>query len=255
MVLMKCGIKASVFAVCAAMIFALSGCGAKQTGSSQATVSSEPSALSSAASGNAASSQVELLISAAASLKDVMNELKQVYEEQNSSIIITPTYASSGTLQTQIEQGAPSDIFFSAAEKQMNALESKGLIESATKKNLLLNKLVLVVPKGRGSQISSFEDVTKEQIGKIALGEPKSVPAGQYAENVFTALEILDQVKTKAVYGNDVRQVLTWVEAGSVDCGVVYATDAATSDQVETVAQAPEDSTDPIIYLSTRLQC
>ncbi|WP_411678317.1 molybdate ABC transporter substrate-binding protein [Caproicibacter sp.] len=239
---MKCGIRKSLFVFGIATLFVFSGCSGKTVSSAQPAVSSE------ALSPSSQASRTELVISAAASLTDVMNELKKVYESENGSVTITPTYASSGTLQTQIEEGAPSDIFFSAAQKQMKALESKGLIQSDTKKDLLLNKIVLIVPKGKANGISAFTDAATDRVGKIALGEPKSVPAGQYAEKVFTSLKILDQVKKKAVYGSDVRQVLTWVESGSVDCGVVYATDAATSDEVDTIAEAPEGSTDPIIY-------
>lgn len=244
---MKHGIKkaCSSAVVCLALLLACEGCASAASvpaqtpaGSSSSTVSEAPSSASGA----------ELIVLAAASLTEVMNELKADYEKENPNIKITPSYGSSGTLQAQIEEGAPADIFFSAATKQMTALEKKGLILSDTKKNLLINKIVLITPKGNTKGISSFADAASSKVDKIALGEPKSVPVGQYAEKVFTSLKMLDTVKKKAVYGSDVRQVLSWVESGSVDCGVVYATDAATTDKVQTVAEAPKGSSDPVIY-------
>ncbi|MBR6710881.1 MAG: molybdate ABC transporter substrate-binding protein, partial [Selenomonadaceae bacterium] len=99
-----------------------------------------------------------------------------------------------------------------------------------------------------GKDIKSFEDLTREDVRHIALGEPKGVPVGQYTEEILTKLGILDQVKAKAVYGSDVRQVLSWTETGDADCGVVYATDAAVSDKVNVAAKAPKDSHKPVIY-------
>lgn len=252
---MKRGIKTAWSSVLIGftLLFACGACSSAADTSSPPPVQSSEVASSQTASEKVSSalspaSGVELVVSAAASLTDVMNELKTVYEKENPGVKITPTYGSSGTLQTQIEEGAPSDIFFSAATKQMTALDKKGLILSDSKKDLLLNKIVLITPKGNAKKLSAFADAASSKVSKIALGEPKSVPVGQYAEKVFTSLKILDAVKKKAVYGSDVRQVLTWVESGSVDCGVVYATDAATTDQVQTVAQAPKGSSDPVIY-------
>lgn len=248
MILMKHGIK-KAFSGIAIGSFLLLACGACQSAQSVAAQASVSSATSSAVSSTVSSkADTELIVSAAASLTDVMNELKTVYEKENPGVKITPTYGSSGTLQTQIEEGAPADIFFSAAEKQMKQLDQKGLILSDTKRDLLTNKIVLITPKGNAKGLKSFQDAGSSKADKVALGEPKSVPVGQYAEKVFTSLKILDAVRKKAVYGSDVRQVLTWVESGSVDCGVVYATDAATTDKVQTVAEAPQGSSDPVVY-------
>ena len=117
-----------------------------------------------------------------------------------------------------------------------------------TKKDLLVNKIVLIVPKNSSLSISKFADIASDQVKKIALGEPKGVPVGAYSEEVLTNLGILDAVKGKAVLGSDVRQVLSWVESGEVDCGIVYATDAAISDKVKVIAVAPENSHKPVIY-------
>ena len=191
--------------------------------------------------------QVTLTVSAAASLKDAMNEIKDVYTKEKPEVKITNNFASSGSLQRQIENGADVDVFISAANKQMDALETKGLLEDGTRKTLLGNSLVLIIPKD-SSLVSSFEDLIQDKVKKIALGELKSVPAGQYAEDLFTKMKILDKIKAKAVYGKDVKEVLAWVETGNVDAGVVYLTDAKASQKVKQVAVAPEGSHKPIVY-------
>jgi molybdate transport system substrate-binding protein len=194
------------------------------------------------------SHNIELIISAAASLKDVGAEIAKIYKQKVPNVKITYNFGSSGSLQTQIEEGAPSDIFISAAQKQMAALKEKGLVINDTNKDLLSNKIVLITPKDSKKEITKFEDISTDKVSKVALGEPGSVPVGQYSEEVFTKLGILDKVKPKSNYGSDVRQVLTWVENGEVDCGVVYATDAAASQKVNVVCEALKDSNKPIIY-------
>ena len=218
------------FALAAGILF-LAGCGQNKSG--QSAASSEP---------------VSLTVAAAASLTDVTKEIAADYKKVQPNAALTFTYASSGALQTQIEQGAPVDVFMSAAAKQMDALDKESLIVTGTRKNLLENKLVLITPKSSALGIKSFSDLSGDKVKTIALGDPKSVPAGQYAQQVFTSLNSWDQVKAKANLGTDVRQVLTWVESGNVDCGVVYATDAATSKNITVVCEAPAGSCDPVIY-------
>lgn len=191
---------------------------------------------------------VELTILAAASLIDVCNEIKGLYEKEHENVMLNFSYGSSGALQTQIEEGAPADIFMSAAVKQMTALDEEGLMDSDSIVQLLENKVVLVVPDDSDSRISSFEDISTDEVAMIGLGEPESVPVGQYSEEIFTYLDILAQVKAKANYGLDVRTVLSWVETGAVDCGVVYATDAYGSENVRIVAEAPEGSCRRVVY-------
>ncbi|WP_196593987.1 molybdate ABC transporter substrate-binding protein [Pectinatus sottacetonis] len=190
----------------------------------------------------------KIVVSAAASLKDVMGALKKEYVKNNPNVDLTFNLASSGSLQRQIEQGAPADIFISAAQKQMNALEQKKLLADGTRKNLLVNTIVLITPKDNKAGIKKFSDLTTAKVHKIAMGDPKSVPAGQYAQQIFVSLKYLDAVKPKLVYGSDVRAVLTWVENGEADCGLVYKTDAAISDEVKIIAQAPAGTHKPIIY-------
>lgn len=188
-----------------------------------------------------------LLISAAASVTDAMEEVATLYPQQQPNTTIQHNFGSAGTLQQQIEQGAPADIFLSAAQKQMDALEEKNLILPETRKNLLENTIVLIVPKD-SETVKSFSDLTSGNLNRIAVGEFESVPAGQYAEEVLTNLGILDRVRDKLVFGNTVRQVLSFVEAGNADAGLVYATDAALSDRVKIVENAPANSHSPIVY-------
>jgi molybdate transport system substrate-binding protein len=192
-------------------------------------------------------SDTKLLVSAAISLKEALEEIKPQYLRTNPAVNITYNFGASGALQQQIEQGAPVDIFASAAKKQMDALQQKGLILTDTRRDLLTNEIVLIVPQD-ASGITSFRQLADSQVKKIAIGEPKSVPVGQYAEEVFKNLGILAQVRPKFVLGNNVRQVLAAVESGSVDAGVVYTTDARTSNRVKTVTTAPRNSHSPIVY-------
>lgn len=191
---------------------------------------------------------VELTVLAAASLTDVCDEIKTMYEAEYTDVTLTFSYGGSGALQAQIEEGVPCDVFISAATRQMSALDEEGLMVSDSIRNLLENKVVLIVPKDSGSDITSFEDAATDKVAMIGLGEPGSVPVGQYSEEIFTTLGILDEVKAKVNYGSDVRTVLSWVETSSVDCGVVYATDAYISDGVDIVCEAPEGSCRQVIY-------
>lgn len=194
-----------------------------------------------------AKGSVDLTISVAASLKDVMKEIKEVYQKENPNITLTFNFGSSGSLQKQIEQGAEVDVFISAATKQMDELEDKGLIIEDTRRDFLENKIVLIVPLD-SSGINNFNDLLQDKVKKIGIGEPKSVPAGQYSEQVLTNLDIIDSLKSKFVYAKDVKEVLLWVETGNVDAGMVYETDAKVSDKVKVVARAPEGSHKPVYY-------
>ncbi|MEO8891377.1 MAG: molybdate ABC transporter substrate-binding protein [Coleofasciculaceae cyanobacterium] len=190
-----------------------------------------------------------LLVSAAASLKETLEEIKPLYQQTQTNKNITYNFGASGALQQQIENGAPVDIFISASKKQMDALEAKNLLIKETRRNLLTNRLVLIVPKSSKSSVglSDFRQLTDPKIKKIAIGELKSVPAGQYAEEVLTKLGILEQVKPKLVLGNNVRQVLSTVASGNADAGIVYLTDAKTSPQVK-IAAIAENLHSPIVY-------
>ncbi|HXA75717.1 MAG TPA: molybdate ABC transporter substrate-binding protein [Candidatus Acidoferrales bacterium] len=192
--------------------------------------------------------EANLTVSAAISLKDALDDAKQTYIAANPNVTIAANYGASGSLQLQIEQGAPVDIFLSAAPKQMDALETKGLLLEGTRMDLLRNEVVLIVSKDSTLEISSFQDLTRANVKQIALGEPVTVPAGQYAKEVLASLGIYDAVNAKAVLAKDVRQVLTYVETGNVDAGIVYKTDAMSSTKVKVVATAPAKSHAPVIY-------
>ena len=192
--------------------------------------------------------QANLTISAAISMKGSLDEVQRDFTAANPSIVVACNYGASGTLQQQIEQGAPVDVYLSASPKQMDALEKEGLLLPGTRKNLLRNEVVLIVPKDSRSRVSSFQDLARSDVKQIALGEPTTVPAGEYAKEVLTYLGIYEVVKSKAVLAKDVRQVLTYVETGNVDAGIVYSTDAASSSRVKVVATAPEKSHAPAIY-------
>lgn len=191
---------------------------------------------------------IELTISAAVSLKDALSEIQKNYQAKYPNVKLLYNLGASGSLQKQIEQGAPADIFISAAPKQMNELAEKNLVNKATRKNLVENKLVVVVPADSKLNITKYEDLTQTAIQKIALGETATVPAGQYAEQVLKKLGIWDKVKDKVVFAKDVRTVLAYTETGNVEAGIVYKTDAASSTKVKVVATAPEGSHEPIIY-------
>ena len=188
-------------------------------------------------------------LAAAASLKNVYDEkLIPMFEQKYPGVKVTPTYASSGDLQTQIENGLETDVFMSAANKQMDALVEEGIINNDTNLQFLENKVVLIVPADSNSNISSFDDL-KNVEGNIAIGDPESVPAGQYAQEVLNNTGIWDDVESKLSLGTDVTAVLNQVAQGSADCGIVYATDAKSTDDVKVICEAPDDALKtPVIY-------
>ncbi|OBQ22418.1 MAG: molybdate ABC transporter substrate-binding protein [Anabaena sp. WA113] len=194
-----------------------------------------------------AQSNTSLLISAAASLKEVLVEIQPLYQQSQPNVNINYNFGSSGTLQQQIEQGAPTDIFISAAKKQVDTLEQKGLLVTGSRNIIAKNRLVLIVPKNAVG-INSFYSLKDAKVKKIAIGEPRSVPAGQYAQQVLEKLKIWTEVKSKLVFANNVRQVLASVESGNADTGLVYATDAKISNRVKVVVTADEKYHSPIIY-------
>ncbi len=179
-----------------------------------------------------------ITISAAASLANAMTDIAKLYEKKYPNVELSFNYGSSGALQKQIEQGSPVDVFLSAATKQMDALKNEGLLYNSTIKTLLYNDIVLIVPKGSTLSIVNFGSLCNNNVKVIALGEPTTVPAGQYAEETLKYYGYLDIVKAKAVYGKDVTEVLTWVAGGNADAGVVYKTDALSSDKVEIISTA-----------------
>ena len=153
------------------------------------------------------SKSVELNISAAASLQDAAKELQNLYNQEHPDVKILYNFGASGTLQHQIEEGAPTDLFISAGKKQMDALEEQNMLLENSRVNLLTNELVLIT--GKDSQLTGFEGLTEDTIQKISIGVPETVPAGNYAKEALTNLGLWDTLQPKLVLAKDVRQVLT----------------------------------------------
>lgn len=193
-----------------------------------------------------AAKTVELNVAAAASLQDAAKELANMYTAKHSNVKIIYNLASSGTLQKQIEEGAPTDLFISAGAKQMDALAEKNLIVAETRKDVLGNQLVLIA--GKDSTLKNFTGLSDPAVDKISIGTPETVPAGKYALDTLTSLKLYDQIKSKLVLAKDVRQVLTYVETGNVEAGLVYKSDTYKVKEIKIVATAPESSHKPIVY-------
>ncbi len=192
--------------------------------------------------------EIEIMVFAAASMTETLNELKTVYEADHPGVTIVYNFDSSGKLKTQIEEGAACDLFISAAQKQMNQLDELGLVDAYSRVDLLENRCALVVPEGNPAGIESYEDLGTDKLTLIALGN-SDVPVGQYAEEILTYMDLWDGLNAskKITFGSNVKEVASWVSEGTVDCGIVYGTDAAAAG-LEVVAYPPEGSHSPVIY-------
>ena len=197
---------------------------------------------------------------AAASMTESMNEIAGLYKAVAPDVEIVYNFDSSGTLKTQIQEGADCDIFISAGQRQMNQIDITAdpkvntdkldFVLPGTRFDIVSNRVVLIVPKGKNPKgISDFADAATDKVSLIALGN-SDVPVGQYSEEIFKKLGLWDKLNAdkKISFASNVKEVLAQVEAGAVDCGVVYSTDAATSDGVEITADAPAGSHAPITY-------
>ena len=189
---------------------------------------------------------VELNISAAASLKEAMEKIEEEYKKVNENVTLVVNYGASGSLQQQIEQGAPCDVFISAGQKQMKALDEAGLLLDGTYKDLLENDLVLIAPKD--SDVSNLDDLITNKVKHIAVGEPSSVPAGKYADEVLVNLDLKDKIKDKLVFAKDVKEVLAWTQSGNAEVGFVYYSDTINTDNVKIVETTPSTSHSAIVY-------
>lgn len=238
-----------------AMALSLAACGAGAATSAAAS----SSAASSSASSSADAEPVELTVFAAASMTETLNQVIGMYSQVAPNVKITATYDSSGTLQKQIEQGAYCDLFISAAQKQMNALDvsagtdtnpnGQDFVLQGSRVNILENKVVLVVPDGNPAGIESFNDLKTDKLKMIALGN-SDVPVGSYSLDVLAYLGL--DVKTlesagKITYGSNVKEVTTQVSEGTVDCGIVYATDAYSAG-LTVVDTATSDMCKKVLY-------
>ena len=194
---------------------------------------------------------VVLKVSAAASLKAAMEQVKVAYARANSSVGIAYNFGASGALAQQIVQGAAVDVFVSAAPSWMDLLADKKLLLEKSRRNLLQNSLVLIIPESNDAVLSTvfaFEELESSRFKKIAIGEPNSVPVGRYAEEFLRSAGLYDKLRSKLVLGKDSSQVLIYVAARQVDAGIVYATDAQKTDGVRLMAEIKADTHSPILY-------
>ena len=244
--------KLTAIMLLAAMTTGLMACGDTKTEQKTADATVQTESTQKVEETEAAGENTEIegtvMLAAAASLeKSFTEQLIPMFEAQYPNVKIEGTYDSSGKLQSQIEAGADVDIFFSAALKQMQALQEEGYIDADASVDLLENKIVLIVPKGSEEGYTSFEDIVNADM--VAIGDPESVPAGQYGKEALENLGFWSEVENKLSLGTNVTEVLNWVAEQSADAGIVYATDAASiPDKVTIIAAAPEGSVSKVIY-------
>jgi molybdate transport system substrate-binding protein len=195
-----------------------------------------------------AQNEGEILVSAAISLKNAFEEIGSMYENQ-TGIRARFNLGASGLLQKQIEGGAPVDVFASAGEKQIDELQAKELIFADTRRVLARNVLVLAVPIRSRLSLHSFAELVSPALERLAMGNPKTVPAGEYAQEALRNLKLWDNLQPRLVLAENVRQVLDYVARGEVEAGMVYASDVLTArGKVAIAAYAPEGSHAPILY-------
>ena len=191
----------------------------------------------------------DVTLSVAVSLKDVTEELGRSFMASHPGVTLRYNFGASGDLQKQIEAGAPIDVFLSAAQRQMDELERQKLIVSASRRAFARNVLTVVKPADSRIDIAKPADLLDARVGRIVIGSPKTVPAGQYAEESLRALGLWERLQPKLVFSETVRQALDYVARGEVDAGFVYTTDAAVRTQgVKEAFRPPDDSYRPIVY-------
>ena len=185
------------------------------------------------AAGEAQKEQAELTVSAAVSLTDALSDIRNLYESTHAGVRLHFNFGGSGALQKQLEQGAPADLFFSAAVKQMKQLVEKQVVNANDQMSLLTNELVVIVPSDSKAIVHSEAGLLEDGLRTVAIGIPDSVPAGSYAKEALTNAGLWDQLQPKLVQAKDVRQVLQYVSTGNADAGIVYKTDALSTSDVK----------------------
>ena len=208
---------------------------------------SRPESINQKAKAKTSTRQGELVVFGAMSLTDALTEISERFQS-DIGIRIFFNFASSSTLQHQIEKGASADIFISASPMQVNALQSEGRVNVDTRRNLLTNSLVLIAPFKKLPSFAEPQMLTESTVKRIAIGEPNSVPAGAYGREALSRLGIWADIQHKLVLGANVRATLAYVESGEVDVGIVYKSDAAISETVKVIHQFPNSSHSPILY-------
>ncbi|MGO4699139.1 molybdate ABC transporter substrate-binding protein [Paenibacillus sp. 2TAB26] len=222
----------------------VTACGSNQANQPSSTNQAEATAIST----EAPAENVDLTISAAASLTDALKEIETQFKVIHPNVKLNFNFGASGALQKQIESGAPADLFLSAASKNMKSLVDAKLIAEDSQTNLLSNGLVLVTSKTSKTQLATVNDLLNADVKTIAIGIPESVPAGSYTKEALEQAKLWDSLQTKVVQAKDVRQVLQYVETGNADAGFVYKTDALTSDKVNIVLTVDPATYTPITY-------
>ena len=192
-------------------------------------------------------SSEELIVFGAISLTDALTEVSQHFGAVRN-VKVYCNFAGSAALQRQIEKGAPADVFISASPKQIDLLQQKGLIDEQSRRDILTNRLVLVVPINSPLRMTDVRLLAQDAVRRIAIGEPNSVPAGIYGREALTQLGVWSAIQPKLVLTADVRSALVYVESGEVDVGVVYQTDAKLSRKVRIIYQFPNSTHTPIVY-------
>jgi len=199
--------------------------------------------------GGQSTADSSLTVSAASSLTDVMKELGTKFELQHPGAKVDFNFGSSGDLEKQIVGGAPVDVFMAASTKEIDDLKQKNMLAAGTLITPVGNELVMVAPMNSNLNLTSPADLTSDQVNKVAIGNPDTVPAGRYAKDALTYYGVWDALQTKIVMGENVRQVLDYVARGEVDAGFVYTTDADTrKDQVKIAMTTAPESHKPIVY-------
>ncbi|NMO95899.1 molybdate ABC transporter substrate-binding protein [Paenibacillus lemnae] len=219
------------------MVFMISGCSSGGDSAADGTDSASEESVD----------QVTLIVSAAASLTDALNEVEAIFGKEHPEVTLKFNYGASGALQKQIQEGAPADLFLSASPQYMNLLIEQGLVKENQQKTLLANTLVVVRAPDKGA-LTKLQDLNQDDVKHVTIGIPESVPAGSYAKEVLTEEGLWTPLQDKLVQAKDVRQVLQYVETGNADVGFVYKTDALTSDQVEIVFEPAPESYSSIEY-------
>ena len=191
----------------------------------------------------------EITVSAAVSLRNAFQDIGKIFQQKKPRARLLFNFGASGDLARQIEGGAPVDVFASASSKEMDDLDRRDMVVKGTRKDFAGNKIVLITPVRSAIHLISFKDLKREGIKRIAVGNPKTVPAGRYAVEVLSYFNLSEAIKDRLIFAENVRQVLDYVARGEVDAGIVYSTDASTrATEVKIVADAPKQSHREVVY-------
>ncbi|WP_138159175.1 molybdate ABC transporter substrate-binding protein [Peptoniphilus catoniae] len=199
--------------------------------------------------------KTEVIVFAAASMTETIEEIAKNYEEENPKVKIIPTFDSSGTLKTQIEEGADCDLFISASQKHMNNLDIKSdknedkldFIDSDTRVDLLENKVTVAVKPDSDLTLESFKDLASDKVKSIGLGN-SDVPVGKYSEEILKNIGVWDEIQDKITFGSNVKEVTNWISESAVDCGIIYQTDAFSANLKVLITAGKDELNTPVVY-------